>query len=37
MPLLLKDSFTEASTDGNNVLWLQYVVAYVWLVLDGAW
>ena len=37
MPLLLKNSLTGASTDGNNVLWLKYIVAYVLLVLVGAW
>ena len=37
MALLLKNSFTEALTDGNNVLWLECKVAYVLLVLVGAW
>ena len=37
LPLLLNNSLTEATTDGNNVLWIYYIVAYVLLVLVGAW
>ena len=37
MSLILKNSHTEASTDGNNVLLLYHIVAYVLLVLAGVW